>query len=345
MREPAPLHVPDTLVSWEPGPEAVVSALIDWRVGGHGRTSPTLVLHRIREEFRELDERSPARISLEKDAIDFDNFFGAEADPTAIGYAVFACHGRGLWYAAPVAVPVETQVHVGARPCLLPLLEATQDAARTLVVLANSNSARFIRLLPTGPVEVSGPHREIATIQHSTEGGWGATNYQRHLDVEVQRFARLVAGGIEAEVGSGRLTHIILSGDSTIVPPLLAALPASVRERVDGVEPFDRWESTRDIAREAWERVSVVVRTRRDAEVAGLVGRAAGDHDALDAPAAVREAAATGRVDTLALDPSLIAPAAAETLIREAIRHRSRVVIARGHAALASAGGVVASLR
>jgi hypothetical protein len=50
-------------------------------------------------------------------------------------------------------------------------------------------------------------------------------------------------------------------------------------------------------------------------------------------------------VDTLALDPAVIEGAAIEELIRDALRHRSRVLIARGHAELASAGGVIASLR
>lgn len=272
MREPLPLHVPDTLVSWEPGPEPVVSCLIDWRVGGSGRTSPTLVSHRIREEYRALDERSPARISLEGDATDFDDFFATQADPAATGYVVFASHGRGLWYASPLGVPVETQVHVGERPHLLPLLEATQDAARSLVVVVDSNAARLIRVLPTGLAEVPGPHREVATVQHSTEGGWGALNYQRHLDAEVARFARVVAEAIEREVVSRKLSHVVLSGDSTIVPPLMEALPAAIRERVDAVEHFERRDSPREIAHVAWERVSEVVRARREAEVGALVG-------------------------------------------------------------------------
>ncbi len=345
MREPLPLSVPDTLVRWEPGQEPVVSCLIDWRVDGTVREARTLVARRLREEYRTLNERSPARISLEEDASEIETFLATQADPAAIAYAVFASHGRGLWYTTAVGVPVETAVYVGEYPRLVPLLEATRDAARTLVVVANTNSARLIRLAPSGPVELHGPHREIATVQHSTEGGWGALNYQRHIDVEVARFAQLLGEAIVREMAERDLQHLVVSGDTVIVPPLLAALPKGLRERVDAIEHFERWESTREIAGAVWPVVAELVRARREAEVSDLLGRAAGGHEALSVAAEVAAAAASGRVDTLALDPDVVDIAAAETLVREALRHRSRVNVARGHGELAEAGGVVASLR
>jgi hypothetical protein len=242
-------------------------------------------------------------------------------------------------------VPVESLVYVGERPRLLPLIEATQDAARTLVVLANTNSARLIRLVPGGVAEDTGLSRGVETVQHSTEGGWGALNYQRYIDTEIARFARTVAEAIDREMRERHLEHLVLSGDTTIVPPLLEALPEALRGRVDSIEHFERWDSLREIATSAWSCVAGVVRARRDAEVDALVGRAAAGREALGVPSEVEAAAEAGRIDALALDPNVVDAAACEVLLKNALAHRSRVLVARGHAALASAGGVVASLR
>lgn len=346
MREPSPLHVPDALIDWAPGAEPVVSCLVDWRASGRGlHEARTLVRHRLREELRPLDTRSAARLSLEEDAARIERFLAEEADPAATGFAIFACHGRGLWAAQTLGVPVETLVHVGEWPRLLPLIEATQDAARTLVVLVNTNSARLIRLVPGGATEEAGPSRDVETVQHSTEGGWGALNYQRHIDVEVARFARTVAEAIERETRERRLDHLVLSGDTTILPPLMNALPESLLDRVDGIEHFERWDSLREISSAVWPRVAEVVRARRDAEVDVLVGRAAAGEEAMGVPSEVAAATAAGGTDTLALDPGAVDATACEVLIRDALAHRSRLLVARGHAALAAAGGVVASLR
>lgn len=345
MREPLPITIPNELINWHPGPEPVVSALIDWRVDNTVRQAKTLVPHRIREAFRDLDERSAERISLEGDLRAIEAFLDSNADPARSAFMVFSCSGRGLWLVIPLGVSVESAVHVGDHPQLLPLIEKTQDAGRTLVVVANSNSARLIRLLPEGAAAEQGPHREVSTVQHSTEGGWGALGYQRHVDVEIERFAREVAVAIEHEVQELGLTHVVLSGDTVIVPPLLEALPGSLRARVDAIEHFEPWDSTREIASTVWPRVAEVVRARRDTEVGEIIGRAAAGGEALNLASEVEQAAVNGRIDTLALDPEVVQPEAAEELIRQSLAHRSRVLITRGNAALAEAGGVVASLR
>jgi hypothetical protein len=346
MREPSPFHIPDQIIHWTPGAEPVVTCLVDWRASGRGlHEARTLVRHRLREETLPLDERGAARLSLEEDAARIERFLAEEADPAATGFAIFACHGRGLWSVQTLGLPVETLVHVGERPRLLPLIEATQDAARTLVVLANTNSARLIRLAAAGVIEDAGPSREVETVQHSTEGGWGALNYQRYIDVEIGRFARTVAAAIDAEMSRYHLNHLVLSGDTTIVPPLLEALPHALVDRVDGIEHFERWDSPREIAAAVWPRVAEVVRARRQTEVDDLVGRAAAGQEALGVPSEVALATAAGRVDALALDPDVLEDAACEILLRDALVRRSRVLIARGYAPLAAAGGVVASLR
>jgi len=345
-REPSALEVPAELIEWTPANEPVVSCYVDWSVSGRGlHEAATVVRHELREALRQLDPRGEARASLEGDTARIERFLTEEAGPSARAFALFACHARGLWRVLTLGVPLPTYVHVGERPLLLPLLEATQDAARTLVVLADTNQARLITLDPAGPMELEGPHRDVTTVKHSTEGGWGALGYQRHVDTEIERFAAEIARAAEQLLVTRTLHHLVLAGDEVIVPPLLGALSEEARGRVDRTEHIDIREGVEDVGERVWPRVAELVRARRTAEVGAITGRVKAGRDAVGKPDEVIAALEAGRVDALALDPARLDQATAERAVREALAHRSRVVIARGSTEVAELGGLAATLR
>jgi hypothetical protein len=345
-REPVAFEIPEQLAAWEPSSEAVVSCYVDWSVSGRGlHEETTVVRNRLRELVRGVDPRGAARASLEADAARIERYLEEEADPSARGFAIIACHGRGLWWVLTLGVPVATQVHAGERPLLLPLVEATQDAARTLVALVDTNTARLIALVPSGASEFDGPSRAVTTVKHSTKGGWGSLGYQRHVDTETARFAEEVAEAIEETMAARRLHHLVLAGDEVIVPPVTRALSAATRERLDVAEHVDIREGVEAVAARAWPEVAQLVQRRRDDEVAAIAGRVAAGRDAEGEPTTVIEALRAGRVDTLALDADRVEEAVAELALREALTHRSRVLVVRGHEALARSGGLVATLR
>jgi hypothetical protein len=345
-REPVAFEIPEELAAWEPSSEAVVSCYVDWSVSGRGlHEATTVVRNRLRELLRGVDPRGAARASLEADAARIERYLEEEADPSARGFAIIACHGRGLWWVLTLGVPVTTQVHAGERPLLLPLVEATQDAARTLVALVDTNTARLIALVPSGASELDGPSRAVTTVKHSTKGGWGSLGYQRHVDTETARFAEEVAEAIETTMAARRLHHLVLAGDEVIVPPLMNALSQATRERLDVVEHIDVRDDVEAVAERVWPRVAEVVRKRREAEVESIAGRVAAGIAAAGEPTTVIEALQAGRVDALALDGERVDEAVAELALREALTHRSRVLVVRGHEALASSGGLAATLR
>ncbi len=345
-REPIAFEVPEALVRWESSNEPVVSCYVDWAVSGRGlHEQPTVVRHALREALRELDPRGPAHASLEADIERIANFLAQDAEPAARAFAIFASSARGLWRVLSLGVHVPTRVHVGERPHLLPLVEATQDAARTLVAVADTNAARLITLAPLGSAEVDGPARDVATVKHSTEGGWGALGYQRHIDTEIARFAVDVAAAIEETMARQHLHHLVLAGGEAIVPPITHALSESTRARLDATEHIAMRDGVDTIADRVWPEVAALVHARRLAEVDAVVGRVAAGRDAVGAAQPVLDALRAGRVDTLALDASRVDEPAAEVLLHEALAHRSRVLVVRGVESLAPLEGVAATLR
>jgi hypothetical protein len=71
-------------------------------------------------------------------------------------------------------------VHLGTSPLLLPLAEATQDAARALVALVNTTEVRLIALDHPAPRELSELHEDTWGAARSTSRtGWRNMHHQR----------------------------------------------------------------------------------------------------------------------------------------------------------------------
>jgi hypothetical protein len=216
---------------------------------------------------------------------------------------------------------------------------------RTLAVLVDSNAARLIQLDRAGRHEEPGPQREHwKTVHHSRLGGWSEANYQRSQDVIVDRFAHDVAETVAERMAAAHLDHLVLAGDEVITSPLRRALPPNLNDGVETVAHLDIRTPLEAIAERIWPPVQASAAAGREREIARLLSLA-GEGRAVTEPADVRTMLAAGRVDTLAFDPDEADDEAAELLVREALTHRSRLIVARGHEALAAAGGAVGSLR
>lgn len=337
----------EALARWEASEHPVVSCYVDWRVTGRGlHEAATVVLKELHEAGRALRSRGAARASFEADAARIERYLAAEADPAARGIAIFTCEARGLWRATALGVPVDTLVHVGEHPLLLPLVEATQDAGRTLIALVDTRTVRLIQLDLSGSHEAPGPRRRNPqATRHTAAGGWSQANFQRSRDTAVQRFAADAAAAIAEAVEREAIARVVIGGDEVIAGPLLEALPARVRERVDAIEHLDIQAPLENVARRIWPQVRGSAEAERRATVRELAGRARGGIEATADPSELQTLLSAGRIDTLAFDPEAVAEGAAELLLREALAHRSRVCIARDDEALAAVGGLAASLR
>ena len=316
----------EALARWDASEHPVVSCYVDWRVTGRGlHEAATVVREELHELGRTLDSRGPARASFDADAARIEGYLADEADPTARGIAIFACDGRGLWRATTLGAPVETLLHAGEHPLLLPLIEAAQDAARTLIALVDTRTLRLIELDRCGTHEAAGPHRRHpGATRHAAAGGWSQANFQRARDTAVQRFAADAAAAIVAAVERGAIAHLMLAGDEVIAGPLLHALPMHVLERVEAIEHLDIQAPLDQVADRIWPQVRASAEAERRATVRELAGRARGRARATADPPEFQALLSAGRIDTLALDPAAVEADAVELLLREALAHRSR---------------------
>ena len=340
------LAIPETLVRWEPSEHPVISCYVDWRVSGRGlHEAQTIVRKELHTTQAQLPERGAARESFDADVDRILNYLEHDADRAARGIAIYACHGRGLWWIVTLGVPIPTALHTGIRPRLLPLAEATQEAVRTLVALVDTNEARLIRLDRGGEHEAPGPHRDHwKNVHHSNLGGWSQANYQRSVDTMIDRFARDIAEAIADIVAAEHLDRVALAGDQVITVPVLNALNPQLRDRIDVIEQIDIRAPLAEVAERIWPQVCASARRDQQIEVQRLIDLAAAER-ALADPTLIRQQLEGGRVDTLVLDPDAIDDDAAELLLHEALTHRSRVIIARATRSLSELGGLVASLR
>lgn len=345
QRVPTDLAVPRLLVEWEPSDAPVLSLYADWRVSGRGLHEALTPLRKGMHDPHALPERGPARDSFEADAERVRAYL-AEVPGETRGLAIFACHARGLWTVTRLATPLATTVHLGPRPLLLPLAEATQDAARALVALVSTTTVRLIALDHPAPRELSETHEETWGGARSTSRtGWRDMHRQRAYEHELQEFAEAAAGAIAAAAQQHGFVRFALAGDEVAIPAVRAVLAPELAADVLDVEHIDMRATVDEVVERVWPDIIARAREQRAQEVTAIVERAAGALEAAATPAPVLAMLRAGRVDTAALDPGLLQPAVAETLLCEALAHGSRVLLARDFPLLGTVGGVGATLR
>ena len=129
-----------------------------------------------------------------------------------------------------------------------------------------------------------------------------------------------------------------------ITAPVLNALNRQLRDRIDAVEQIDIRAPLEAVAERIWPQVRATAEREQALEVQRLLNLAGVERALID-PIAIRTQLENGRVDTFVLDPEAMDDDAAELLLREALAHRSRVIVARDSQSLSNLGGLVASLR
>jgi hypothetical protein len=340
------LAVPDELVRAEPSRYPVLSVYANWSVSGRGlHEAPTTIRKQLHDASRLILQRGSTRDSFDTD-VERVLAFLQEAPPDVAGIAIFACAGDDLWRAIPLALTVPTLAHVGPSRLLMPLAEATQEAAPVLVALGDTKTLRLIALDHPRPRELE--HVRAPTwggAAGSSKTGWRRGHVQHAYEVELARYARDAANAVGKVLRAEGFVRLAVAGDEVFVPALLAALPAPVRQQVGVEVHLDIRATLDDVAQAVWPTVRQRAAEARALEVAQIVERAEGGVGAVTAPPTVREMLTAGRVDSLAMDAETIEPAAAELLLRQALLHRSRVLIAREDAHLSTVGGLAATLR
>lgn len=345
-RTPIEIDIPQYLARWEPTDVPVASVYADWNISGRGRhEAPTVVEHELRRALSTFPERSAAHASLAADVARIQTFLAERVPPAARSVVIFACEARGLWYARTPGVSTSTAVHVGDYPQLLQLAELSQDATDCIVAVVDTEHVRLIDLADSGARELKGLSEDTwGGTRSSSRAAWHNAHLSRAHEMTLHRFATDAAQAITQAVEAEQIQHLAIAGEDSIVPLVREALPLPVRQRVVTTPRVDMRAGLDEVVDLVWPQVRTAAAAARASETGLLIDRAGGATDIATGVDAVRPLLANGRAETFIMDPQAFPEADGEAMLREAIAHRCRVLLVRGHPGLASVGGVVVSL-
>jgi peptide subunit release factor 1 (eRF1) len=331
------------LLAFEPGALPVVSVYLDTRPDQHGHAPDPLPY--LRREFTALAATWPAatpeRQSFDADAARILAFVAGHLAASANGVAIFACFGAGLLETLQFTAPLEaTCIHVCDQPHLFQLVRLDERFPKYAAVLTDTNAARiFTFALGQALAEDDVDGRKVHRVK---VGGWSQARYQRRASNAHDEHAKEVIERLRLIVREDGVRHIVIAGDSVILPLLRAYMPPDLALMVETVR-LGMHASEHDIV-----AATLAVLQEHEAAVGGdkvarLVQQYRARGLAVTGIEATRAALANGQVEELLMSSSL--EDGPDQLVTLAKQTDAAVTFLDDPALLQAAGGVGAFLR
>ncbi len=226
---------------------------------------------------------------------------------TTRGVAVFSASGQGLFEAFVLPEAVRDQVAIGPTPDVAQLIMLLASRSPALLVVADHQSSRLLRLGSGEPEELEAPTDEMER-QVDTDVELGS--FEHRHEEHARQHLRRVAHAVTDELGRRPASHVVLGGTPDVIAQLESFLPKSVLALVAGQvalpprTPVDDLASAgEDVVRRAWRR-------RQHDMAESLRDRASEGEAAVRGLALTLEALATGQVETLVVEDGFTAPGA-----------------------------------
>ncbi|HVB39312.1 MAG TPA: Vms1/Ankzf1 family peptidyl-tRNA hydrolase [Terriglobales bacterium] len=222
------------LLAFEPGSLPVLSVYLDTRPDQHGRAADAIpYLHR---EFKALAETwppsAPERHSFDADAARVLAFVTDDLAATANGVAIFACSGAGLFETLQLTAPFEaTRIHVCDQPHLYQLVRMDERFPKYAAVLTDANAAMIFTFALGQTLAEDGVNGH--KVHRVKVGGWSQARYQRRAANAHEEHAKEIVARLQQIVHEDAVDHIVIAGDSVIVPLLLASMPPELASMVE----------------------------------------------------------------------------------------------------------------
>ncbi len=169
-----------------------------------------------------------------------------QIDPLANGVAIFACWGAGEFFEAiQLTTPVgDNRVYAYNQPHLYQLAHLDEQYPRYAAVLTDTNTARIFVF---GLGQVIGAEEVDGKKVHRVKvGGWSQARYQRRVGNAHHEHAKEVVERLAQIVREDKISHIILAGDSVVIPLLQEQLPQEMIPMVQ-VMRLDVHSSEQDV--------------------------------------------------------------------------------------------------
>ena len=236
------------LVAFEPTTFPVLSVYLNTQPDQHGRTSDAApYLHR---EFKALARTwapsSPERHSLDRDVERIVSYATDKIDPAANGVAIFACWGvEEFFEAIQLTTPVsDNRVYAYNQPHLYHLARLDEQYPRYAAVLTDTNTARIF-VFGLGQV-IDAEEVKGKKVHRVKVGGWSQARYQRRVGNAHHEHVKEVIERLVQIVREDHVSHVILAGDSVVIPLLQEQLPQEMVSMVE-VMKLDIHTSDQDV--------------------------------------------------------------------------------------------------
>jgi peptide subunit release factor 1 (eRF1) len=293
-------------VAFEPTTFPVLSVYLNTQPDQHGRTpDETPYLHR---EFKALARTwapgSPERHSFDRDVERIVAYATDKIDPAANGVAIFACWGAAEFFEAiQLTTPVsDNRVYAYNQPHLYHLAHIDEQYPRYAAVITDMNTARIFVF---GLGQVIGAEEVKGKKVHRVKvGGWSQARYQRRVGNAHLEHAKEVIERLAQIVREDKVSHIILAGDSVVIPLLQEQLPQEMVSMVE-VMKLDIHASEQDVLTGTLAKLQEQEARTAAEKVDRLMQQYRGRGLAVAGPQETLEALANGQVEELLISGAL----------------------------------------
>jgi peptide subunit release factor 1 (eRF1) len=243
-------------VAFEPTTFPVLSVYLNTQPDQHGRT-PDVVPY-LNREFKALARTwapsSPERQSFDLDAERIVSYVTDKIDSAANGVALFACWGAEEFFEAiQLTTPVsDHRVYAYNQPHLYHLARLDELYPRYAAVLTDTNTARIF-VFGLGQT-IDAEEVKGKKVHRVKVGGWSQARYQRRVGNAHQEHVKEVIEHLAQIVREDQIGHIILAGDSVVIPLLQEQLPQEMVPMVE-VMKIDIHASEQDVLTATLEKL------------------------------------------------------------------------------------------
>ena len=294
------------LVAFEPTTFPVLSVYLNTQPDQHGRT-PDAAPH-LHREFKALSRTwapgSPERHSFDRDVERIVSYVTGKIDPAANGVAIFACWGAEEFFEAiqlTTAVS-DNRVYACSQPHLYHLARLDEQYPRYAAVLTDMNTARIF-VFGLGHV-IDAEDVKGKKVHRVKVGGWSQARYQRRVGNAHQEHAKEVMERLAQIVREDHVSHIILAGDSVVIPLLQEQLPPEMVSMVE-VMKLDIHASEQDVLTATLAKLQEREATTAAEKVDRLMQQYRARGLAVAGPQETLEALANGQVEELLVSGAL----------------------------------------
>ncbi|HEY3825366.1 MAG TPA: Vms1/Ankzf1 family peptidyl-tRNA hydrolase [Bryobacteraceae bacterium] len=244
------------LVAFEPTTFPVLSVYLNTQPDQHGR-DPDAAPY-LQREFKALARTwapsSPERQSFDRDTDRILSYVTDKIDSAANGVAIFACWGAEEFFEAiQLTTPVsDNRVYAYNQPHLYQLARLDDLYPRYAAVLTDTHTARIF-VFGLGQV-IDAEEVKGKKVHRVKVGGWSQARYQRRVGNAHQEHAKEVMEHLAQIVREDHVSHIVLAGDSVVIPLLQEQLPQEMVPMVE-VMKLDIHASDQDVMAATLEKL------------------------------------------------------------------------------------------